>query len=225
MGGASSERRSRRCGCWTFLVAQISASWPVFSSVAICNHRLVSVNHISIGNANFINSCCTTILYSVNFFLPLILHEDMGFSRGAALCLTVPPYMFSAVTMFASGWIADKYRFRGLMLVANAVVTIVGLILLGWTKPSGVRYFSIFIINGGLLGNIPAVMAYQANNICGQWVRAFGTAAFFVGCGMGGVFGSLLFSSGKAEASASIRGILGCIGYFLSLSSSPETAR
>lgn len=133
----------------------------------------------------------------------------MGFSVGKAQCLVAPPYAFSAILMYVQGHIADRYRFRGPILVFNAVLAITGLVLLGWIKADAVRYFGIFLITGGAQANVPAAMAYMANNVLGQWQRAFSSAAFVAGGGLGGISGSLIFRS--QDAPRYLNGIYGCV--------------
>jgi hypothetical protein len=65
--------------------------------------------------------------------------------------------------------------------------------VLRWTTPPGVRYFGIFLICATANGGIPTVMAYQANNIRGQWKRAFASATLVGFGGLGGIAGSTVF--------------------------------
>jgi hypothetical protein len=65
----------------------------------------------------------------------------MGFSVGASQCLVAPPYAFAAIVMYAAGVIGDKYHTRGPIIVFNAILAIVGLAIMGFVKPVGVRYF------------------------------------------------------------------------------------
>ncbi|EEY22931.1 pantothenate transporter liz1 [Verticillium alfalfae VaMs.102] len=65
--------------------------------------------------------------------------------------------------------------------------------IMGFHPNSNVRYFGVFLVTAGANSNIPAVMAYQANNIRGQWKRAFCSATLVSFGGVGGIAGSLLF--------------------------------
>jgi len=71
--------------------------------------------------------CLTTVTYSIAYFLPIILREEMGYSVGAAQCLVAPPYGFAAILMFGTAWLGDKYHVRGPVLVGNALIGIIGL--------------------------------------------------------------------------------------------------
>merc|ERR1712000_459095 len=58
----------------------------------------------------------TTQAYSIAYFLPIILRQNMGFSIGESQMLTAPPYAGAAIIMFICAWIGDKHRIRGPLL-------------------------------------------------------------------------------------------------------------
>jgi hypothetical protein len=64
---------------------------------------------------------------------------------------------------------------------------------MGFHKNANVRYFGVFLTTAGANSNIPATMSYQANNIRGQWKRAFCSATLVGAGGIGGVAGGLVF--------------------------------
>jgi hypothetical protein len=142
----------------------------------------------------------TTITYALAFFLPIILTENMGFGVGAAQCLVAPPYFFAAIVMYGASWVGDKYHIRGPVIVFNMIICIIGLPIIGWADSAGVRYFGVFLTTAGANSNIPATMAYQANNIRGQWKRAFCSATLVGFGGIGGIAGSLIFRAQDAPA-------------------------
>ncbi|KAG7138693.1 putative transporter like protein [Verticillium longisporum] len=135
----------------------------------------------------------TTLSYALAYFLPIILQINMGFTVGEAQCLVAPPYAFAGCVMFATAWLGDKYRIRGPIIIINVVLCLIGLPIMGFHPNSNVRYFGVFLVTAGANSNIPAVMAYQANNIRGQWKRAFCSATLVSFGGVGGIAGSLLF--------------------------------
>jgi len=51
----------------------------------------------------------------------------------------------------------------------------------------------VFLVVAGANSNIPTCLAYQANNIRGQWKRAFCSATLVGFGGIGGIAGSLIF--------------------------------
>jgi len=151
----------------------------------------------------------TTVTYALAFFLPLILHNGMGFSIGASQCLVAPPYAAAAIWMFVSAWIGDKYRVRGPLVAFNALLAIIGVCVLGFVKTLGVRYFGVFLCCMGANANVPTVLTYQANNIRGHWKRAFASASLVGFGGIGGIIGSLIFRS--QDAPQYHPGLWGCI--------------
>ncbi|OIW26753.1 MFS general substrate transporter [Coniochaeta ligniaria NRRL 30616] len=137
----------------------------------------------------------TTISYALAFFLPIILTFNMGFDVGTAQCLVAPPYAFAGMVMFGLAWYSDKYRHRGAVIVINMLLCIIGLPIMGFAKSAAVRYFGVFLVTAGANSNVPAAMSYQANNIRGQWKRAFCSATLVGFGGIGGIAGSLVFRS------------------------------
>ena len=142
--------------------------------------------------------CTTTITYSFAFFLPIVLRDSMGFSVAASQCLVAPPYVLAAILMYATSWLGDKYRVRAPILLLNTTIAVIGLPIMGFASNSNVRFFGAFIGVAGVNANVPAAMAYQANNIRGQWKRAFCSATLVGMGGVGGIAGSLIFRSQDA---------------------------
>ncbi|KAJ6005487.1 hypothetical protein N7451_003431 [Penicillium sp. IBT 35674x] len=87
--------------------------------------------------------CLTTVTLAIFYFLPIILIDGMGFSVG------------------------DKYHTRGLILVGNALLCIIGLPVMGFAKGNATRYAGVFLTVAGSNANVPALLAYQANNVRG----------------------------------------------------------
>ncbi|KAF5981803.1 hypothetical protein FBULB1_4599 [Fusarium bulbicola] len=135
----------------------------------------------------------TTISYALAYTLPIILVGNMGFSVGAAQCLVAPPYAFAGIVMFATAWVGDKYHVRGPMILFNMLLCLIGLPIMGWAESANVRYFGVFLVTAGANSNIPTVMSFQANNVRGQWKRAFCSATLVGFGGFGGIAGSLVF--------------------------------
>jgi hypothetical protein len=121
------------------------------------------------------------------------LTQNLGFSVGASQCLVAPPYALAAIVMYATGWAGDKYHIRGPIIIFNMILCIVGVSIMGFHKNANVRYFGVFLTTAGANSNIPATMSYQANNIRGQWKRAFCSATLVGAGGIGGVAGGLVF--------------------------------
>lgn len=135
----------------------------------------------------------TTITYALAYFLPLILNESLGFTVGQSQLLVVPPYIFAGLVMVATGWLGDHFRVRGVPILINMLLCIMGLPIMGFHARPAVRFFGVFLVTAGANSNVPAAMSYQANNIRGQWKRAFCSATLVGFGGIGGIAGSLVF--------------------------------
>ncbi|KAJ5168103.1 phthalate transporter [Penicillium canariense] len=142
--------------------------------------------------------CSTVVAYSLAFFMPIILSSRLGFSVGIAQVLSTPPYFFAGIIMYTQGWLGDKWRCRSPFIVWNALQNMVGLCLLEWARSPGVQYLGIFLVCAGCNATVPAVLAWQANNIRGQWKRAFCSASMITFGGTGGIIGALVFRSQDA---------------------------
>ncbi|KAL4871494.1 hypothetical protein BDV12DRAFT_194260 [Aspergillus spectabilis] len=133
------------------------------------------------------------VIYAVSYFLPIVLMQGLGFDVAKAQTLTAPCFLFGTVLGLTESYFSDKYKTRGIIVVINAILQVIGVALLGYAKNNGVRYFGAFILTGSCNANIPAAITYQSNNITGQWRRAFGSALIVGAGGVGGVIGGLVF--------------------------------
>jgi MFS family permease len=142
----------------------------------------------------------TTNSYAIAYFLPIILQKGMGFDIARAQCLVAPPYVAAAIVMYVQAVYADKFHLRGPVVVLNSVLGLIGLPLLGFATNNGVRYFGAFLATICGNANVPAVLTYQANNIRGQWKRAFCSATLVGFGGIGGIIGSTIFRNEDSPA-------------------------
>lgn len=134
----------------------------------------------------------------------------MGFDVGLSQVLSTPPFFFAGVFMYIQGWIGDKYHTRGPIILWNSLQGICGLCLMVWVDSAAVQYFGIFLVTAAAQSTLPCVMAYQANNICGQWKRAFASATLVTAGGSGGIVGAVAFRS--QDAPEYLPGIYTCLG-------------
>ncbi|KAF2848883.1 MFS general substrate transporter [Plenodomus tracheiphilus IPT5] len=140
----------------------------------------------------------TTISYGFAFTLPIILSTKLKFSMAMSQCLGAPPYAASGFLMYGAAWFSDKYQTRGPVLVFLCLVSLIGVPIMGFVENPWGQYVGVFISVAGTNSAIPAVMAYQANNIRGQWRRAFCSATLTGIGGIGGIAGALIFRTEDA---------------------------
>ncbi|KAI4635438.1 uncharacterized protein J4E88_004903 [Alternaria novae-zelandiae] len=151
----------------------------------------------------------TTITYAIAYFLPIILKDGMGFSPAAANCLIAPPYVFAAFVMVGFAWAGDKYHIRSPWVIANGVLALIGLPMIGFSTNVGVRYFGVFLATAAANANVPCILTWQANNIRGQWKRALCSATLVGAGGIGGIIGGTVFRT--QDAPSYVPGIVACM--------------
>ena len=95
--------------------------------------------------------------------------------------------------MTVSAYLGDRFHVRGPILIANSLIALVGLPIMGFASSNGARYFGVFLVTAGTNANIPTALAYQANNVRGQWKRALTSALFVAFGGIGGISGGTIF--------------------------------
>lgn len=136
--------------------------------------------------------CSTMPAYAFSYFLPVIL-RGMGYSVRDSQLLSAPPYVAAVIVAFSLAALADRLRLRAPFIAVQAIITIVGLAMTAFGAGNATRYAGVFLGISGCQGNIPAVLAYQANNIVGQSKRAFSSALVIGFGGIGGIFASTVF--------------------------------
>ena len=130
------------------------------------------------------------VVYGISFVLPTIV-EDLGYSNVKAQAMTAPPYVFACIFTILSGMAADRYRTRMLSVAVPNAMAAIGFVIIiicvRYSSLSGVTYFGIFLMAGGLYPISPAVMAWTALNMAGSMKRAVGMALMMSISQLGGV--------------------------------------
>lgn len=84
-----------------------------------------------------------------------------------AQLLTVPVYIFGAIVFLIMAYFSDKYRIRSPFIIFGFSMILIGYIILATVDAVGGRYFSLFLIAGGLY-NIPGLnVVWISNNTAG----------------------------------------------------------
>ncbi|RYP17295.1 hypothetical protein DL765_004586 [Monosporascus sp. GIB2] len=135
---------------------------------------------------------------SLSYFLPIILQSGMGFSEDEAILLSAPPYYYAVVPVLLSSAFADRFGLRGPIILFNCACLIAGFGMLGFSANLTARYVGTFLATGAYVSNWAALSAYQANNVAGQWKRAFTAAAVTAMNGAGGIAGSFIVRQDEA---------------------------
>lgn len=113
----------------------------------------------------FLLFCNNLTVYSFSYFLPIILHDSMGYSAKMTYLLHIPPYMSAAIWMFTVGYLNDRLQVRGPTIIIQSVIITIGVTVMAFAENPGARYFGVFLALGGANSNIPTIYGYQHNNL------------------------------------------------------------
>lgn len=141
---------------------------------------------------------CASSVYSLAYFIPVILRSGLGFNQTLSLILTSPPYIFTIFMTIGLSRLSDKVRLRWPFMVGQSITAIVGLLIILYAKPPGVRLFGTFLAVFGTQSNIPATLAYGQNQTVRQEKRGIVSAAMITIGAAGGVTGSTIFRAQDA---------------------------
>ncbi|KAK2737423.1 hypothetical protein FQN57_007513 [Myotisia sp. PD_48] len=130
--------------------------------------------------------------YAFAYFSPVII-RGMGYSASMANLMSAPPTIFSCFAALFTSWAADRFRIRAPFIVFQCLLGITGLMLVAYGQSNGVRYFGMFLGKAGCQGNVPAILAYQTNNIRYQSKRSVGSALQIGFGAIGGIMASTVF--------------------------------
>ncbi|CAN9306750.1 unnamed protein product [Alternaria sp. RS040] len=133
------------------------------------------------------------VAYSWGYFLPIILRNDMKYSVAMSQILSFPPYVLAAAWMFATAWVADRYRMRGAIIIFNCAWAVLGVCMMAFLSNARARYAGVFLGVSGANANVPSLLSYMHNNIVGQMKRSVASALLIGGGACGGIAASNIF--------------------------------
>lgn len=140
-------------------------------------------------------------VYSLAFFFPIVLRQGMGFSYALSQILSSPPYVFTILASLGTAWLSDRVKLRWPILIFHSTTAVVGLLIILYAKPPGVRYFGMFLATFGTQANVPASLAYGQNQTAKVQKRGIVAAAMISIGAAGGITGSTIFKSEDAPVS------------------------
>ncbi|KAI6090994.1 MFS general substrate transporter [Hypoxylon rubiginosum] len=132
--------------------------------------------------------------YATTFFMPTILLE-FGWTARDAQVHTIPVYAVSAVGMVAVAYLSDRLKHRYGFIVLGCVVATVGyaMLLHQDSLSRNARYAGVFLVSLGGFVSTPIALAWLANNVAGQWKRAFSSAIQVALGNVCGIVAALIF--------------------------------
>lgn len=83
-----------------------------------------------------------------------------GFSKTITLLLTAPPYLVTTVLSIVISRMSDRKPERCLHLAIPLAVGMIGFIISAATTKTAPRYFSLFLMLGGLFGSYNVALAW-----------------------------------------------------------------
>ncbi|EFW21374.1 hypothetical protein D8B26_001582 [Coccidioides posadasii str. Silveira] len=141
--------------------------------------------------------CVAIGIYGYAFFGVVIL-QGMGHSPGRVFLLSAPPAIASVPFSLVISYLADRTKLRSPYVAFMAITCTIGYLLVAYPKQNGVRYFGVFLGLAGANGALPAVLAWQANNIRGQSTRAIASGLQVAFGAVGGIYASVTFLEREA---------------------------
>jgi hypothetical protein len=102
--------------------------------------------------------------------------------------------------MFTTAYIADRTHKRGLIIIFNALLSLIGVAMMAFLKRPRDRYAGVFLGVSAINSNVPAILSYMHNNIVGQSKRALASALLIGGGACGGITASNIFRQQDAPA-------------------------
>ena len=136
-------------------------------------------------------------IYAYAYFTTVVL-RGMGHSTERVFLLSAPPCITAIPYTFAVAYMSDCTKLRSPFVLLNAGVTITGLMMTAYHTNNDVRYGGIFLGIAGCNGNLPSLLAWQANNIRGQSTRAVASALQVAFGAIGGIYASTTFMQKEA---------------------------
>lgn len=132
-------------------------------------------------------------LYGFLFFLPILLRRSFGFSQSASFYLCTPPAAVAVVFSIAVSYFADKHQTRGVFVIAECLIGIAGLAIVGFVEAPGPRYFGTFLGMSGTTALISTALSWGQNNVRDDAKRSVVTVIQVVWAAIGGIYSSLVF--------------------------------
>lgn len=80
-------------------------------------------------------------------------------------------------------------------VLLNSVIVFVGLLITAYSSNSGARYFRLFLRVCGCNANLPAIIAFQSNNVRSDSRRAVANGIQFLFAAIGGIYSSTTFDA------------------------------
>ncbi|KAK6382981.1 hypothetical protein LTS17_003651 [Exophiala oligosperma] len=137
------------------------------------------------------------VAQGVSYFTPSVV-QTFGYSKTATQLLTVPPFTFALVITLVAGYVADRYRRRGLVAIVTAALGAIGCILNFSGTSLQYRYTGLFFLIAGIYSCAPTILAWLPNNMAAYGKRSTAVAVGFMVSNSGGILGVWIYPTKDA---------------------------
>jgi hypothetical protein len=101
---------------------------------------------------------------AVTAFIPTLV-ATFKFGKIESLLMTAPPYVFAAIVAMAVSMSSDKHEERYWHLVGPLAFGMTGFIIAACTHSLAPRYFSLFLMVGGVYGCFDITYAWLSSTV------------------------------------------------------------
>ncbi|KAF3402848.1 High-affinity nicotinic acid transporter [Talaromyces pinophilus] len=142
-------------------------------------HLLLVLRDPKIWFYAFAYSMMNISLTAFSSFLPLII-KSFGYGSLKAQLLTVPVFICAGLSTLVIGFISDKMKRRGILLILGFATAAVGWIILIISKSTGLSYAATFLVGAGTYPTVVLIQSWQNSNVIGYTKRAGGLALLMI---------------------------------------------
>ncbi|KAK4204650.1 major facilitator superfamily domain-containing protein [Triangularia verruculosa] len=124
-----------------------------------------------------------------------LIVKSFGYTKFEAILFNIPFGAIQFIVIIASGWVATRFKHKGLTIAGVCVLPIVGTIIM-LTVPreqKGVLLFGYYLVSC-MAAITPLIYAWQAQNTGGDTKKKCTSGMVFIGMCTGNIIGPLLYS-------------------------------
>ncbi|KAJ5950019.1 allantoate permease [Penicillium verhagenii] len=128
-----------------------------------------------------------------------LILESFGYTNFQSILFNLPFGVIQIIAIVGGGWIATRFRSKGLVIVIVAILASIGTILMLVIPRSnkGVLLFGYYLVST-MAAITPMIYAWESQNTAGDTKRKCTSAVVLVGMCTGNVIGPQLFSTSQA---------------------------
>lgn len=134
------------------------------------------------GHSDVIRTASVLIpVYAISLFTPTIVN-NLGFSAANAQLLSVPPFVAGCVSTVIVGIYSDIFKLRGPFVIAGALLSMAGFIILYTQSDPGISYTGAVLATAGVFPTVVIDIVWAGSNAGGDIKRGV-VIAMVIGLG------------------------------------------